>query len=213
MERLERLIAENRDEMKAEMDSRITILQQNLDLDIGHVSARMDAFESKLEETKQTVKFQPDVSIIIVGLAFTDGEIPRERASALLSEGLKCDPVPEIVNAERTTPRGSGPAVIKVEFRTVQDKIAGLRRKKTLRDNDMFSRVFIHAAKSHTERLINLNFRTLLNELPCGKDYFLTGNGRLVKRDQEQNPRPNGAIANDSSEPTRRRSNSEDGIE
>ncbi|CAJ1050810.1 coiled-coil-helix-coiled-coil-helix domain-containing protein 7 isoform X6 [Xyrichtys novacula] len=171
VKRLEQLIAENHDEMKAEMDTKISLLQQNLDLDIGHVTA-------KLEEAKCHVnKFQSDVSIIILGLAFTEGEIPWERANALLFEGLKCDPVPEIVIAERTTPRGQGPGVIKVEFRTVQDKVAVLHCKKNLRDNELFSRVFIHATKSHTERLINLNFRTLLSELPCGKDYFLTGNG------------------------------------
>lgn len=33
---------------------------------------------------------------------------------------------------------------------------------------------------------LNLNFRTLLTELPCGKVYFLIGSSRLVNRDQAE---------------------------
>lgn len=93
-----------------------------------------------------------------------------ERVKSLLSEELRCDPVPEVVDVERLSPRGRGPGVIKVEFRTEQEKVAVLSHKRSLRDNENYSRVFIHAAKSHAERLINLNFRTLLTELPCGKE-------------------------------------------
>lgn len=61
-----------------------------------------------------------------------------------------------------------------------------LSRKRSLRDNENYSRVFIHATKTQAERLINLNFRTLLTELPCGKEYFLIGSSRLVNRDQAE---------------------------
>ena len=211
---LEHLIAENREELKAELDAKVNMLQQNLDIDIGQVSARMDRFEAKLTEAESCPanKFQSDVSVIIVGLPFTDGEIPRERVASLLAEVLQCDPVPEIVNAERTTPRGRGPGVIKVEFRTVQDKVAVLRLKKKLMDTEGFGRVFIQSAKSHTERLIDLNFRTILKELPAGKDYFLTGNGKLVKRDrQQERQNPGNSASLDSSGSPRRgpRSSSE----
>lgn len=63
-------------------------------------------------------KFQSEVSIIIVGLPFIRGEITLERVKSLLSEELRCDPVPEIVDVERLSPRGQGPGIIKVEFRT-----------------------------------------------------------------------------------------------
>ena len=185
VERLERLIAESREELRAEMDIKVRQIQDNLDLDIGQLSARLDRMETNLNEAKRPAfKFQPDLSVIIVGLPFAEGESPVERVKSLLSEGLRCDPLPEIVNAERMTPRGRGPGVIKVEFRVQQDKVAVLRRKQCLRDNENFNRVYIHSAKSHTERLVSLNFRTLLNELPFGKEYFLTGSGRLMRRDQ-----------------------------
>ncbi|CAJ1057831.1 uncharacterized protein LOC118599991 [Xyrichtys novacula] len=149
---------------------------------MAELNAQREEFKARLKSQSATLKaqineFQSDVSIIIVGLALTEGEISRERANALLFEGLKCDPVPEIVNTERTTPQGQGPGVIKVEFRTVQDKVGVLRLPFTV------------------------------NSL-CGKDYFLTGNGRLVKRDQQQDPSRTPA-----SEPTRRRSNRGEGVE
>lgn len=113
LERLGRLSAENREELKAEMED-------NLDLDIGQLSARLDRMEVKLDEARrQAFKFQSDVSsLIIAGLPFVEGEIPLEKVNTLLFEGLHCDPLPEIVNVERMRLRGRGLGVIKVELRT-----------------------------------------------------------------------------------------------
>ncbi|CAH1272533.1 Hypp4873 [Branchiostoma lanceolatum] len=80
-------------------------------------------------------------------------------------------------------PRGSGPGVVKVKFRSVQEKIARLRGKQKLKSHPIYEKVFIRSAKSHTDRLIELNFRTLLREIPGGKDYFITGSGRVQRRD------------------------------
>lgn len=184
---LVRFIAENKEELKAEMDDKVRQIQDNLNLDVGQLSARMERLEAKLDEAKRPAfGFHSDVSVIIVGLPFIDGEIPLQRVRSLLVEGLHCDPVPEIVKAERMKPRGRGPGVIKVELRSQQDKVAVLRRKQNFRENERFRRVFIHAAKSHAERLISDNFRTLLSELPIGKEYFLTGTGRLRRREQKE---------------------------
>lgn len=61
MERLERLIAENREELKAEMDNKIRKNQDNLDLDIGQLSARLDRMPIKLDEANRPAfKFQSD---------------------------------------------------------------------------------------------------------------------------------------------------------
>ena len=187
VKRLERLINENRDELKAELKTQIKQVQDNHDMDIGQLSARIDRVEVKMEEVKQTAsKFNPDVSIIIVGLPFADGEDVAQRVATLLADGLQCDPVPALVNVERLIPRGQGSGIIKVEFRSVEEKVAVLRRKRSLRENEDFQHVYIHNAKSHAERLIEINFRTLLKELPCGRDYFFTGSGRLSRRAQTE---------------------------
>lgn len=99
-----------------------------------------------------------------------------------MCEGLHCDPVPKLVAAEPVGARGERqPTLVKVELETVRDKVAVLRRKFKLNDSDTFGRVFISSAKSHAERLMEINLRTL-REIPAAKDYYVAGNGRLVKR-------------------------------
>lgn len=34
--------------------------------------------------------------------------------------------------------------------------------------------------KSHAVTFVDFNFRILLGEIPAGKDFYLSGNGRLV---------------------------------
>lgn len=121
------------------------------------------------------------MSITVAGLPFQEGEVVKERVEWLLSHGLKCNPMPAIINAERLKPRGPKPGLIKAELGTVEEKIAVLRRKRQLSETEGFGNIYIQSAKSHTERLIDLNFRTLLREIPQGKNYYITGNGRMVK--------------------------------
>jgi hypothetical protein len=46
----------------------------------------------------------------------------------------------------------------------------------------MFKRVFVQSAKSHTDRIMESKFKMLLRDLPVGKDLYVSGNGRLIKR-------------------------------
>ena len=51
-------------------------------------------------------------------------------------------------------------------------------RRKTRK----FCNVCIRGAQTHTERLIDLNFKAILSEMPNGNSYRMTGNSRLVKK-------------------------------
>lgn len=153
VERLERLISDNRDKLKAELDRTTKQIQDSLDLDVSLISARIDKLELKMNEAKRPIiKFNPDVSLIIEGLTFTEGEDVMERIKTLLAEGLGCDPVPELINVERMTPRGRRPGIIKAELRSVQEKVAVLRRKQRLRETEIFKNVYVNSAKTHAER-------------------------------------------------------------
>ena len=174
-----------KDELKAELENKTKQIQDNIDLEVGHLTARMDSLESAVNgtKTKTVTKFDPDVSIIISGLEAEDGEDVLEKVRILLEEGAQCQPMPELVAAERMKARGDGPGVIKVELHTSQDKVAVLRQKQKLRRDDRYKSVYIRSAKSHTDRLIELNFRTLLREIPSGKNFYISGNGRVLKKD------------------------------
>ena len=46
-----------------------------------------------------------------------------------------------------------------------------------------FKNVYLPSSESHTERILELNTKTLLSELPNGNQYRMTANGRIVKKD------------------------------
>ena len=58
-------------------------------------------------------------------------------------------------------------------------KIWVLRQKRNLSGIQGYGSVFLRSRKSHTERL-------LLNEIPNGRNFRVTANGRIVKKSDDQ---------------------------
>ena len=56
------------------------------------------------------------------------------------------------------------------------------RNKSQLKEVQGFERVFLRSSKTHAERLMDVNFRTILSEIPRGNTFRITGNGRIVKQ-------------------------------
>ena len=48
----------------------------------------------------------------------------------------------------------------------------------------------MRSSKSHSGRLQEINFRTVLSQLPHGSQYRIAGNGRIVKKDEQQELSP-----------------------
>ena len=68
-------------------------------------------------------------------------------------------------------------------------------RSTVLKDSDMYKDVYIKSSKTHAERtrLIELNARTLLNQIPQGKNFRVDASGRIRVRQgdgQRQPPTP-----------------------
>lgn len=180
---LKKLISESQDNLKKELEKTAKELRYNLDMEVGILCSRMEGIEQKIaEKATQKKSFGEDVSLVIMGLPQEDNEDLMAKVKDLFCNGLVCDPVPVPVAVERTRARGSKPGLVKVELQSIQVKVDVLRRKAKLRDSDRFQRVYVSSAKSHAERLLDYNFRTLLREIPAGKDFYLAGNGRLMKR-------------------------------
>ena len=81
-----------------------------------------------------------------------------------------------------TPVRGKNKGVFKIQLKTCEDKIDVLRKKSNLRNSVEFKKVYLCSSKSHTDRLIETNFKTLLHEIPNGNLYCLAGNGRILKK-------------------------------
>ena len=183
---LEKLISDSQATFKKALESAVKEMNTNLDLEVGIMCARMEKIEQRIESgagaTTPSKRFDPDVSLIIAGLPQSDGEDLAALVTDLLHTGLECDPIPELVAVERIRARGSQPGLVKVELLSTLEKVDVLRRKSKLKNNDAFEKVYVSSAKSHTERLLDLNFRALLREIPAGKKFYVAANGRMVKR-------------------------------
>lgn len=73
------------------MFSKTTEIQDNLDLEIGHVVARIEQMEGNIDRVKDKANthFDPDVSVIISGIHYEEGENLMGLVKDLLTEGLK----------------------------------------------------------------------------------------------------------------------------
>ncbi|KAJ8002372.1 hypothetical protein DPEC_G00179210 [Dallia pectoralis] len=181
---MEKMMAESQNAVLKEIEKATKDMMTNLDTEVGIMCARMENIEQKMSE-KETKKksFDPDVSLIVVGLPHLEGEDLMAKVKDLLHIGLGCDTALCPAAVERVRARGNRPGP-KVELSSALEKVAVLRRKSELKDNDSFKDVYVSSAKSHAERMMELNFRTLIRETAVGRDFYMAANGRMVKRTQ-----------------------------
>ena len=124
--------------------------------------------------------FSPEVTVVAVNVpkfANRDDHLLASRLLEAVGYGNK-----RIVRVMRTPQRQGSQGIFKIELGCTQDKVDVLRRKADLRHSQEFSNVYLRSSMSHVERQCQLNFKMLLKEIPGGKDYRLTGSGRIVKK-------------------------------
>ena len=93
----------------------------------------------------------------------------------------------QVVNATRTPLRDNKPGIVKIEFKDTDTKVAVLRAKSQLGNDDRYRRVFIRSAQSHVERVSQKNTMAVLREMGLEDKFRFTGNGKLVPK-QPTNP-------------------------
>lgn len=82
--------------MKAELKKSVREIREGVDLEICILKSRRDSLEEKIQTTgsKLSNNFAPDMSIVVMGLPYNDGEDLTENIRELPETGLECDPVP-----------------------------------------------------------------------------------------------------------------------
>lgn len=158
-------------------------MKDDFDSEIGGLKSRMQQLEEKIKMhySRPLDTFDPDVSIVVMGLPFDEDENLAEKIEEVIEDGWTCDDGVTLVALERLRARGPGPGVVKVAFASAKEKVTVLRGKLNLKSKDKFKKVFIRTLKSHTERVMEENFKVLLHDLPIGSDYFVSGNGRILR--------------------------------
>ena len=135
---------------------------------------------AKLEKCVQ-IDFNPELTIVAINAPRVTGETPMDLARRIV-HATGGGRVNSVINAKHTTSFENRRGVFKMEIATLEDKIDILQKKKKLKDNPSLSRVYLRSSQTHTERLMHLNFKQLLQEVPNGNHYRITGSGRLVKQ-------------------------------
>ena len=125
-----------------------------------------------------------DITVIIKDMPTTPGKDLLMKAREIISAlGDEVSSNVRVIAASRLPARFQNkPGLVKVSLEDIDQKILVLRNKFKLKNHRTFKRVFIQSAQSHVERLLELNALTLLRELPQGKSYRVSANGRILRR-------------------------------
>ena len=128
-------------------------------------------------------------TVIVKNVPYADGENLMNKArDILVALGEEVSSNVNVTAVARLKPRfRNKPGLVKIGFETLDQKILVLGNKYALKDQQRFRNIFIQNSKSHVERLLELNARTLLRELPTGRAYRVSANGRILnKRENER---------------------------
>ena len=208
-----------RNELMGSIDSKVQSLRNEIALEIGRENTRIDtilntiqSMQSRLDTLEQSngststqdnsnqARFRPasnsddsDISIIASGLPQQNGEDLLRKVKDLIQAlgNDVCSKVNVTAATRFRTRFHDRPGLVKITFTSVEDKILVLRNKMKLKDTLLFKHVYLKSCKSHTERLIELNARAILRQLPEGRNLRVDANGRIQQRthqpgDQQQ---------------------------
>ena len=189
-------IKSNQESLKNSIETRldamtgtIKALKDDLYLELSNLEKKVQKVEERLEtlETRQDVEYPVDTSVVVINLREDASENIEAKCGNLVQNALGLrDTKP--VRCMRLTSRDGKPGVVKIQFRTKQDKITVLRHKGELSKMPGYKKVFVRSAQTHEERIMRLNIQTLLRDMPDGNSYRFTGSGRLVKKDDTEDP-------------------------
>ena len=199
--RLESKIEKFKNDMTKMFDMRMKELKEEIYSDMGVITKRLEAVELSVKKAMEEGNipilpstsepshdkcackepFDPKCTVVIMGLKEKPGEDLQAIVDGLILNGLKITNISPIA-VLRTKSREGKSGIIKAEFDTLENKITILRAKLKLKEHRAYQHVYMRSSKSHVERLIELNTKTLLTELEKEDEFTFTGSGRLVKR-------------------------------
>ncbi|KAK6180904.1 hypothetical protein SNE40_008869 [Patella caerulea] len=171
------------------IDDKIKAVKVDIDLSFCDIDDRIKTLENNMKtlaNSTQPSSLTDDTNITILAynLNQVQGQTDLIQAQKLV-EALGADNIEigEVVRLKSRHPNKPGP--IKIAFGSLEQKISVLRKKMTIVNHDQFKDVYIRSSKTHTERVIELNAKTILKEIPNGHEFRVRGNGRIIKKTNE----------------------------
>ena len=172
-------IKKNQSDMRSYIGNEIEKVRVDLMLEIFQLTRRLELLESCQTGVEGTKTFHPDVFVVMANLPKlarqeTTAQL-REAVKKLIQEAMQLPGI-EVVDVTRRVGPGSSPGLVINNTKTM------IRAKTKLKSNQSFQNVFIRAAEGHTDRLIKLDFNTLLRHFGPTQQFHITGSGHLIPR-------------------------------
>lgn len=173
-------------DLKEAIETKIQDVKKEIFGDMNQLKDKMQNLEAKIEAMDIPVnEFPIETTLVLINLREENGENIEEVCGKLVMEGLGIRGI-RPVKCMRLQSNTNRPGIVKMRVKTLQEKKDILRAKQQLKDTREYQRVYIRSSQSHEERLIRMNMETILEELPNGSQYRMTGNGRVVRKDDHR---------------------------
>ena len=181
-------IAKQCEELKADFKKDMDLLNAKVNsLEYRIAQLEVDGTDANLKSGDPLEN--TNLTVVVTNVFQHPEEDPVETAKALLTAMGRDNTNTRIaskvtVSAAKRLPNRShrGPSLLKISFLSLEEKKYILRNKSLLKNTTGYERVFLRSSQTHMERLLHINFRTMLDKLPWGKDYRLTASGRIVEK-------------------------------
>ena len=159
-------------------------LRNQLNTDVGQLASRCEKIENRIMKLEEKYHFDTETTIVAQNVPVVSGSENNlvKLAEELVHNGTGTTNV-AVVRAKRIPSKTSKPGLVKIEFRSLEEKIQVLRNKQKLKNHRVYEKCFLRSSKSHAERLMEANLATLLDHLPIRNQFRVAGNGRLVQND------------------------------
>lgn len=176
-----------RQSVENNIETKLNQAKDQLKSDIDLVSIKQDITSMKksyAEITNSEIGIENDIIIrnyISDPKEADEPQLTLNKVNTLLRDGLKFTDI-KVVKCERKKTRSSRPGVVIATLETREQKQKVLENKKKLRNTQRFSKVYIEEARPLTSRINESNMLTVLHELGKKEQYFMSSNGRLLKK-------------------------------
>ena len=182
-----------RTDLMASIDQKIKAVKDELSMDMSRLRNDYDELKQTVETLRERNSVQNENPVDDIERTVVLMNLKEERDDALtlydritemietLGESVSDVTVSQV---KRLQSRNNKPGLVKVALDSKDSKIRVLKAKAKLKNTEMYKKVWMRSSKSHTERLLELNFKQVLQLIPGGEDYRITGSGRLQSRQE-----------------------------
>ena len=184
---LKEYLDEKIDSMKGslmkQLDKQFDTFKSQIDTGMARFGERIAQVEEQIANFKEP-EYPIEKTCVVINLRERSNEDINKMCIDLVKKGMGLQNITP-KRCKRLESRTDKPGVVKMELKSKEDKIDVLRAKENLSANG-YPRVYVRSSQTHEERVSRMNMQTILKELPNGKDFRITGHGKLVRNNQDQ---------------------------